>query len=83
MAYTGAGLLGAAGIVEWPLAAAGAAAVWLTQPRPGAMTKGISRESAGPVPADGEGVDPLPEPIGGASKAKIKAKDAGKKHRAM
>jgi hypothetical protein len=32
--YTGAGLLGAAGVIDWPLAAAGAAAVWLTQPRP-------------------------------------------------
>lgn len=35
-AYTGAGLLGVAGVVEWPVAAAGAAAVWLTQQRPGA-----------------------------------------------
>ncbi|MCC9305771.1 hypothetical protein LN042_01380 [Kitasatospora sp. RB6PN24] len=34
-AYAGAGLLGAVGAVEWPVAAAGAAAVWLTQPRPG------------------------------------------------
>ncbi|MFF9075649.1 hypothetical protein ACF1BP_31555 [Streptomyces sp. NPDC014735] len=33
-AYTGAGLLGVAGVIEWPLAAAGAAAVWLTQQRP-------------------------------------------------
>jgi hypothetical protein len=33
-AYTGAGLLGAAGVIEWPVAAAGAAVVWLTQPRP-------------------------------------------------
>ncbi len=32
-AYTGAGLLGAAGLIEWPVAAAGAAAVWLTQAR--------------------------------------------------
>ncbi|MER6302597.1 hypothetical protein ABT247_23995 [Kitasatospora sp. NPDC001539] len=35
-AYAGAGLLGALGAVEWPVAAAGAAAVWLTQPRPAA-----------------------------------------------
>ncbi|WP_236045742.1 hypothetical protein [Streptacidiphilus fuscans] len=34
-AYTGAGLLGAAGLVEWPVAAAGAAVVWLTQSRDG------------------------------------------------
>ncbi|MGA5822835.1 hypothetical protein ACPC54_33860 [Kitasatospora sp. NPDC094028] len=33
-AYTGAGLLGALGAVDWPVAAVGAAAVWLTQPRP-------------------------------------------------
>ncbi|MGW2250192.1 hypothetical protein ACWCXH_08325 [Kitasatospora sp. NPDC001660] len=33
-AYTGAGLLGALGAVDWPVAAAGAAAVWLTQSRP-------------------------------------------------
>ncbi|OLZ73644.1 hypothetical protein AV521_06230 [Streptomyces sp. IMTB 2501] len=33
-AYTGAGLLGVAGVVEWPVAAVGAAVVWLTQPRP-------------------------------------------------
>jgi hypothetical protein len=33
-AYTGAGLLGVAGVVEWPVVAAGAAAVWLTQQRP-------------------------------------------------
>ncbi|WP_223189029.1 hypothetical protein [Streptomyces sp. TRM68416] len=32
--YTGAGLLGVAGIVEWPVAAAGAAVAWLTQPTP-------------------------------------------------
>ncbi|WP_405682626.1 hypothetical protein [Streptomyces sp. NBC_00057] len=33
-AYTGAGLLGVAGVVEWPVVMAGAAVVWLTQPRP-------------------------------------------------
>ncbi|MEV6670985.1 hypothetical protein [Streptomyces sp. NPDC051162] len=33
--YAGVGLLGAVGLVEWPVAAAGAAAVWLTQQRPG------------------------------------------------
>ncbi|MFB7308309.1 hypothetical protein [Streptomyces sp. NPDC056192] len=33
-AYTGAGLLGVAGVVEWPVAVTGAAVVWLTQPRP-------------------------------------------------
>lgn len=33
-AYAGVGLLGVAGLVEWPVAAAGAAVVWLTQSRP-------------------------------------------------
>lgn len=32
--YTGAGLLGVAGVVEWPVAVAGAAVAWLTQPKP-------------------------------------------------
>ncbi|MFB7455989.1 MULTISPECIES: hypothetical protein [unclassified Streptomyces] len=32
--YTGAGLLGVAGVVEWPVALTGAAVAWLTQPRP-------------------------------------------------
>ncbi|MFF5482128.1 hypothetical protein ACFY5C_33085 [Streptomyces sp. NPDC012935] len=32
--YTGAGVLGVAGVVEWPLAVTGAAVAWLTQPRP-------------------------------------------------
>lgn len=81
MAYTGAGLLGAAGVVEWPLAAAGAAAVWLTQPRPGAKAQGMGPETErASAPANPPGADPLPEPVGGASKAKIKAKGAGKKH---
>ncbi|MFI9822572.1 hypothetical protein ACIHFC_19195 [Streptomyces sp. NPDC052013] len=33
--YAGAGVLGAVGIVEWPVALTGAAVAWLTQPRPG------------------------------------------------
>ncbi|GAA2239834.1 hypothetical protein GCM10010430_21480 [Kitasatospora cystarginea] len=41
-AYAGAGLLGAAGLVEWPIAAAGAAVVWLTQPRPGGADEGAT-----------------------------------------
>ncbi|MFF7048600.1 hypothetical protein ACFY94_09585 [Streptomyces griseorubiginosus] len=32
--YAGAGVLGVAGIVEWPIAVTGAAVAWLTQPRP-------------------------------------------------
>ncbi|WP_229332432.1 hypothetical protein [Streptomyces sp. UNOC14_S4] len=33
-AYAGIGVLGVVGLVEWPVAAAGAAVVWLTQQRP-------------------------------------------------
>ncbi|MET7732631.1 hypothetical protein ABZT02_14830 [Streptomyces sp. NPDC005402] len=33
--YAGAGVLGVAGLVEWPIAVTGAAVAWLTQPRPG------------------------------------------------
>ncbi|MEU2900322.1 hypothetical protein ACWC4E_20475 [Streptomyces sp. NPDC001273] len=32
--YAGAGVLGAAGLVEWPVALTGAAVAWLTRPRP-------------------------------------------------
>ncbi|MGW0335837.1 hypothetical protein ACWD0J_28915 [Streptomyces sp. NPDC003011] len=56
--YTGAGVLGVAGVVEWPIALTGAAVAWLTQPRheepqtrpaedPGS---GGAGESAGPTP---------------------------------
>ncbi|MFJ4468519.1 hypothetical protein ACIP2X_13690 [Streptomyces sp. NPDC089424] len=33
--YTGAGLLGVAGVVEWPIALTVAGVAWLTQPKPG------------------------------------------------
>ncbi|MGW6296053.1 hypothetical protein [Streptomyces sp. NPDC055058] len=33
--YAGAGVLGVAGLVEWPVAVTGAAVAWLTRPRPG------------------------------------------------
>ncbi|GGJ69307.1 hypothetical protein [Streptomyces brasiliensis] len=51
-AYAGVGLLGAAGAVEWPVAAAGAAVVWLTQSRPtrageGGAAKAGVRTAAG------------------------------------
>ncbi|MCS0600928.1 hypothetical protein NX794_06740 [Streptomyces sp. LP11] len=40
--YAGAGLLGAAGVVEWPVALTGAAVAWLTQPRPAHPQEGVS-----------------------------------------
>ncbi|WP_432057351.1 hypothetical protein [Streptomyces sp. bgisy022] len=48
--YTGAGVLGVAGIVEWPVAVTGAAVAWLTRPRP-APTDGAP---AAHPPADAE-----------------------------
>ncbi|MFF7947074.1 hypothetical protein [Streptomyces griseorubiginosus] len=51
--YAGAGVLGVAGIVEWPIAVTGAAVAWLTQPRPGERdtSAGPSGDMAGrPTP---------------------------------
>ncbi|MEV6162000.1 hypothetical protein AB0L71_08745 [Streptomyces sp. NPDC052052] len=52
-AYAGAGLLGAAGVIEWPLAVAGAAVVWLTQPRPEDVTEHAARAGDGTRSKDG------------------------------
>ncbi|KUO02695.1 hypothetical protein [Streptomyces caeruleatus] len=48
--YTGAGVLGVAGVVEWPLAITGAAVAWLTQPRPRqGEEEGAARDSDRPT----------------------------------
>ncbi|GGU99793.1 hypothetical protein GCM10010260_40170 [Streptomyces filipinensis] len=47
--YAGAGVLGAAGVVEWPVAVTGAAVAWLTQPRP--THPAVSGAGQGPEPA--------------------------------
>lgn len=50
--YTGAGLLGVAGVVEWPIALTVAGVAWLTQPKPGhegngaATTTGAAKTTA-------------------------------------
>ncbi|MEU6668398.1 hypothetical protein [Streptomyces sp. NPDC046727] len=49
--YAGAGVLGAAGVVEWPVALTGAAVAWLTQPRPGRPADGGDAGAQGPEPA--------------------------------
>ncbi|MCX2927141.1 hypothetical protein ORI94_27215 [Streptomyces sp. NEAU-W12] len=49
--YTGAGALGVAGVVEWPVALTGAAVAWLTQPRPGGHP--VTESPNGGAPADG------------------------------
>ncbi|MFF1284000.1 hypothetical protein ACFVY4_25070 [Streptomyces sp. NPDC058299] len=72
--YAGAGLLGAAGVVEWPVALTGAAVAWLTQPRPAPRTDGgqgaVDADTPHPEPAHdlgtaalrsgGEGPGPVP-----------------------
>ncbi|WEO94304.1 hypothetical protein A6P39_009945 [Streptomyces sp. FXJ1.172] len=47
--YTGAGVLGVAGVVEWPVALTGAAVAWLTQPgaRRGAPEEAAQANRAG------------------------------------
>ncbi|WP_329522778.1 hypothetical protein OG796_10485 [Streptomyces jietaisiensis] len=52
LVYTGAGVLGLAGVVEWPVAATGAAVAWLTRPR--------SRDGAGDTSADGRAAAATP-----------------------
>lgn len=50
--YAGAGVLGAAGVVEWPVALTGAAVAWLTRPRP-AQRPGGEPGTESPAGADG------------------------------
>lgn len=52
--YAGAGVLGVAGVVEWPVALSGAAIAWLTQPRPG-QTARTGPPEATEDPAAGTG----------------------------
>ncbi|MDN3025795.1 hypothetical protein [Streptomyces sp. S.PB5] len=53
--YTGAGVLGVVGVVEWPIALTGAAVAWLTQPRPeehhDATGTGETKETVQPTEA--------------------------------
>ncbi|MEV6005132.1 hypothetical protein AB0M25_39505, partial [Streptomyces griseomycini] len=51
--YTGAGVLGVAGVVEWPVALTGAAVAWLTQPRPGPRPQDAESSDGGAPPAAG------------------------------
>lgn len=44
--YTGAGVLGVAGVVEWPVAITGAAVAWLTQPHREETPEGETGERA-------------------------------------
>ncbi|MGX1269831.1 hypothetical protein [Streptomyces phaeoluteigriseus] len=59
--YTGAGVLGVAGVVEWPVAVTGAAVAWLTQPRPQQRTaEGTERRTDGAAAGESAGT-PTPQ----------------------
>ncbi|MFI9150277.1 hypothetical protein [Streptomyces sp. NPDC053367] len=66
--YAGAGVLGVAGAIEWPVALTGAAVAWLTQPRPRESGQQEQRQPdrAGTEPA-GDAEDPE-EPYGAGDK---------------
>ncbi|MFJ4980148.1 hypothetical protein ACIP6X_33280 [Streptomyces coeruleorubidus] len=53
--YAGAGVLGVAGVVEWPVALTGAAVAWLTQPKPGQRPDGASGNGGTRTGQAGEG----------------------------
>ena len=70
--YTGAGVLGVAGVVEWPVALTGAAVAWLTQSRPGAS------EETKKTSASGTATTHAPE-AGGKGSAKGAGRSASAK----
>ncbi|MFJ1967548.1 hypothetical protein ACIO93_02650 [Streptomyces sp. NPDC087903] len=66
--YTGAGVLGVAGVVEWPIAVTGAAVAWLTQPRPKETAEQAVEVTAGTAASGGPaGGDSSGAPSGKAS----------------
>ncbi|WP_258308314.1 hypothetical protein [Streptomyces sp. NWU339] len=65
--YAGAGVLGVAGVVEWPVALTGAAVAWLTQQRPARPPETESPNGAAPPGEHGmhrpeTGTEPEPAP---------------------
>ncbi|MEU0388316.1 hypothetical protein [Streptomyces chartreusis] len=68
--YAGAGVLGVAGVVEWPVALTGAAVAWLTQPKPGQQPDGASANGGTQTAATRErrtGVQDRPDDQGTSS----------------
>ncbi|MFF5536771.1 hypothetical protein ACFY71_30645 [Streptomyces cinerochromogenes] len=65
--YAGAGLLGAAGVVEWPVALTGAAVAWLTQPRPDQPAGATDVGAAQPEPGQDLGAAALRSGAGGSA----------------
>lgn len=82
LVYTGAGVLGVAGLVEWPVAVTGAAVAWLTQPR-GRDRNGSAGERGGAGAGTWDTADAKPagtaatKRAGGAKKTAAKS-TAGK-----
>lgn len=70
--YTGAGVLGVAGVVEWPVAVTGAAVAWLTRPRP--QQQDTARDvSAAPNDEAGAARDGRQRPAAGSGPASAEA----------
>ncbi|WP_244371958.1 hypothetical protein [Streptomyces griseorubiginosus] len=67
--YAGAGVLGVAGVVEWPVAVTGAAVAWLTQPRPKHPTSGdaVSAEDGAPAVEEAMSTPVGTEPTAGGA----------------
>ncbi|GGW43231.1 hypothetical protein GCM10010503_19770 [Streptomyces lucensis JCM 4490] len=76
--YAGAGLLGAAGVVEWPVAVTGAAVAWLTQPRPAHPVQGESTHR--PEPAQDIGTAALRSGHAGEGRDTATAGGSGPAH---
>ncbi|MFJ4324221.1 hypothetical protein ACIP3A_14095 [Streptomyces tricolor] len=79
--YAGAGLLGVAGVVEWPVAVTGAAVAWLTQPRPDRPTEGAQPPGTGvrqPEPAHDLGTAALRTGAGGPAGSPAGAQPSGR-----
>jgi hypothetical protein len=79
--YTGAGVLGVAGVVEWPVALTGAAVAWLTQPRPKETAEAEAVKSAEGGDGEGKAWGPIETPATGQAKgasAKTKASSTKK-----
>jgi hypothetical protein len=75
--YTGAGVLGVAGVVEWPLALTGAAVAWLTQPRP---RQGSQGKTAQDDMAQGSGRPPTAPGAGNATSPAASADALSESH---
>ncbi|MFI1168042.1 hypothetical protein ACH4UM_31710 [Streptomyces sp. NPDC020801] len=72
--YTGAGVLGVAGVVEWPVALTGAAVAWLTQAHPGQSVQEEMPQDSPRLAAAGPG--PAIAPAGAQGGREVRPADA-------